>query len=432
MSVNRDMEAIKEFGSQTFSSLKIRNYRLYFLGQGLSQCGNWMQIVALGWLVLELTGSGVALGIVGAFRFAPMLLGGPFAGIVVDRFNKRRILFVTQSLFALIALVLSVLVYTDTIRIWILFVSAVVYGLVDVVDNPTRQVFVHEMVGRENLRNAVTLNSTEANLARALGPLVAGSLIASIGIAFCLFSNAVSFGAVLIVLSLMRESEFHREHSERKAIGHIFESLSYVVSMPLIRTILLVMAVIGTFAYEFQVSLPLLAQQTFLGAAADYAALLSAMGAGSVAGGLFAASRHRVAPREFIASAFFFGLSILFTAIMPTLSLAIVGMIFVGFFSINLTSLGNTMIQLASASHMRGRVMSLWSMAIFGSTLIGGPTIGLIGQYAGARWGLAVGGIAAVAAALYAARTLLKKDEPQLVPGVEFESEDATADSLKL
>ena len=308
------MEAIKEITYKTFSSLKIRNYRLYFLGQTLSQCGNWMHIVALGWLVLELTGSGALLGTVLAFRFAPMLLGGLFAGIIVDSFDKRRILFISQSLFSLLALLLSILVYTETIQVWMLFMNAILVGFIDVIDNPTRQTFLHEMVGRDNLRNAVTLNSTQANLARALGPLIAGSLIASVGIPFCFLVNGISFGAVLIVLALMQEKEFHREGSpERKALKHIWESLSYAASMPIIRTVLLVMAIIGTFAYEFQVSLPLFAQDTFSGSAADYAALLSAMGAGSVAGGLFAASRHKIAPREFVASALLFGASILLT-----------------------------------------------------------------------------------------------------------------------
>jgi MFS family permease len=428
------MFALREFSQKTFSSLLIRNYRLYFIGQGFSQCGNWMHIVALGWLVLQLTGSGTMLGTLLAVRFTPMLLGGPFAGNIVDRFDKRRILYFTQSTFALLALILSILVYTGTIQTWMLFLNALVIGLIDAIDNPTRQTFVHEMVGRDNLRNAVTLNSTEGNLARALGPMIAGSLIASVGIAFCFFVNAVSFGAVLFVLSRMHKSEFHTEHSGRKALGHMWESFSYAASVPLIRTVLIVMAIIGAFAYEFQVSLPLLAQQTFHGVAADYAALLSAMGAGSVAGGLFAASRDKIAPHEFIVSALLFGLSIILTAIMPTLSLAIVGMIFVGFFSINLTSLGNTMIQLDASPHMRGRVMSLWSMAIFGSTLIGGPAIGLIGQYIGARWGLGIGGVVAIVAALYAARAILKRDEPQAVPAQieEFENEEAAAENLKL
>ena len=427
------MEALKQFSTQTFSSLKVRNYRLYFIGQGFSHAGNWMQVVGLGWLVLQLTGSGTMLGIVGAFRFAPMLLGGPFAGIIVDRFDKRRILYVTQSSFAIASLTLAFLVYTDLIQVWMLFVSAVLFGLIDVIDSPTRQTFVHEMVGRDNLRNAVTLNSTEANLARAIGPMIAGSLIATVGIAFCFLANSVSFIALITMLLFVDEKGMHKEERTEKARGHLLESISYAASVPIIKTVLISMAVIGTLAYEFQVSLPLLAQGPFAGAAADYAALLSAMGAGSVAGGLFAASRRKIAPHEFVASAFFFGLSIAVTAIMPTLSLAIVGMVFVGFFSINLTSLGNTMIQLAAAPHIRGRVMSLWSMAIFGSTLIGGPVVGLIGQYIGPRWGRAIGGVAAMSAAAYAARTLLQTDWLRTVSeSVGLVTQEAEAENLKL
>ena len=267
-----------------------------------------------------------------------------------------------------------------------------------------------------------------------IGPLIAGSLIATVGIAFCFAANAFSFGAVLFVISRMRKSEFHHEEKSNKPVGHVFESISYVASVPLIRNILLIMAAIGTFSYEFQVSLPLLAQNTFNGTAADYAALLSAMGAGSVAGGLFAASRRTIAAREFMIAALLFGISICVTAIMPTLSLAVIGMIFVGFFSINLTSLGNSMIQLEAQPHMRGRVMSLWSSAIFGSTLVGGPVIGLIGEYANARWALAAGGITAIAAALYAALSMLKKEAPHVV-GEDVElmrSEGESADAIKL
>ena len=392
-----------------------------------------MQIVGLSWLVLMLTGSGVALGSVLAFRFAPMLFGGLFAGMIVDRFNKRHILYVTQTSFALLALALSVLVYTDTIQIWMLFVFATVYGLVDVIDSPTRQTFVHEMVGRDNIRNAVALNSTEANLARAVGPLIAGSLIATVGIAFCFAANALSFCAVLFVISRMRQGEFYHEERQKPA-GSVFEIISYVASVPLIRTVLLVMAAIGTLTYEFQVSLPLLAQNTFSGTAADYAALLSAMGAGSVAGGLFSASRHMISVREFVAAALLFGISICATALMPTLSLAIIGMIFVGFFSIHMTSLGNSMIQLETQPHFRGRVMSLWTTAIFGSTLIGAPIIGLIGEYGNARWALAVGGITAIVAGGYAALSMLKKESSRTV-GAEVEiarDVQETTETIKL
>src|SRR3989344_886216 len=307
------MEALRNFGQTTFSSLKIRNYRLYFIGQAFSHAGSWMQTVGLSWLVLELTGSGAALGTVLAFRFAPMLFGGLFSGIIVDRFDKRSILYVTQSLFAFLAFLLSVLVFTDSMQAWMLFVFAVAFGLVDVVDNPTRQTFVHEMVGRENLRNAVTLNSTEGNLARAVGPMIAGSLIATVGSAFCFVANAASFCALIFMLTQMRGSEMHRERSESKA-GHILESIAYAASVPIIRTVLIVMAVIGTLAYEFQVSLPLFAESPPPGPPAACAALLPAGGAGSVAGGLFAGSRKKVAAHEFVIAAFLFGLAITITS----------------------------------------------------------------------------------------------------------------------
>ena len=410
------IRGIQEYGDHMFASLRIRNYRLYFIGQGFSHIGNWMQTVALGWLVLELTGSGVALGSVLAFRFAPLLLGGPFAGMIVDSVNKRRFLYFTQSASSLLALGMSLLLFTGAIQIWMVYVAAVLFGVVDVLDRPLRQTFLHEMVGPDHLRNAVTLSSTEANLARALGPLFAGALIATVGIAFCFFANALSFVVVLVALAFMRPAEFHRETEAPRPPDHLLAGLRYAASVPMIRIILISMAVIGTLSYEFQVSLPLFAENTFHGGAADYAALLSAMGAGSVAGGLFSASRHGVTLFEFVASAFLFGFSLCVTALMPTLGLAIAGMVFVGFFSINLTSVGNTMIQLGSAPHMRGRVMALWTMALFGSTLIGAPLVGWVAERAGARFGVGIGGIAAFLAALYAARTLLKKDEWRTIP----------------
>ncbi len=416
-----------------FSSLRVRNYRLYFIGQGFSHVGNWMQTVALGWLVLEVTGSGTALGTMLAFRFAPLLLGAPFAGNLVDAMDKRRLLYMTQWATGLLALGMSALVFADIVQIWMLYTAAVAFGIVDAVDRPLRQTFVHVMVGPAQLRNAVTLSSTESNVARALGPLFAGVLIATVGIAFCFLANALSFLVVVVFLSYMRPEEFHREVAHTKGPLDILSGLRYVASMPTIRHILIVMAVIGTLSYEFQVSLPLLAKQTFAGNAADYAALLAAMGIGSVVGGLFMATREKVTASEFVISAFLFGLSICVTAVMPALSYAVIGMVLVGFFSINLTSVGNTIVQLESASYIRGRVMSLWSMAIFGSTLIGAPIIGLIGQYVGPRWGLGLGGIAAIAAAAYASRTLLQKDWLRIVPQwVELQGGETEAESLKL
>ncbi len=421
------MESLKQLSEQTFSSLKIRNYRFYFIGQGLSQVGSWMQIVALGWLVLVLTGSGTQLGAILAFRFFPQLFGGPFGGIFADRYSKRHVLLVTQLASALVALAMAALVFGQLMTVWMLYAFALILGVINLFDNPTRQAFVHEMVGPEHLRNAVTLNSTAANLARAVGPMIAGSLIAGIGIAACYFANAISFLAVIAMLVAIRPEELHKESAARKDSGHILEGLRYAAKTPLVRNILIVMALIGTLAYEFQVSLPLLAELVFESGATGYAALLSAMGAGSVLGGLIAASRAQVAPHEFVMSALLFGVSIVVTAFMPSLPFAVLGMFFVGLFSINLTSVGNTMVQLASSPEVRGRVMSLWSMAIFGSTFIGAPAIGYIAEHFGGRWGLATGGIAAIVGGLYAATRMLERDRWLFIPAfirVRMEEEE--------
>ncbi|MBI4079897.1 MFS transporter [Candidatus Kaiserbacteria bacterium] len=403
------MDAVRALGEQMFSSLKVRNYQLYFIGQGLSDVGTWMQVVAVGWLVLELTGSGTLLGAVLAFRFAPMFALGVVAGNIVDYFDKRVLIQVTQTVAMLVALSLGVLVFTETITVGVVYLAALILGFADVFERPARQTYVHEIVGPSNLKNAVALGSARANLARALGPMVAGALIANVGIAFCFFGNAISFVISIVTLFLMRKDELHEDYKEERKVDHVFSGLRYVASMPLIRTILIAMAVIGTLSYEFQTTLPLLASSTFFGDAADYAALLSAMGAGSVAGGLFSASRKSIGPHEFVVFALLFGFSICITALMPSLGFAVVGMVFVGFFSICLSSIGNTMIQLESAAHMRGRVMSLWTMALFGSTLIGAPIVGFIGEYGSARWALGLGGIAAIVAAFFASRQLLKR-----------------------
>lgn len=403
------MEALRAFGAQTFSSLRVRNYRLYFIGQGLSDIGTWMQIVSVGWLALQLSGSGVQLGTILAFRFAPMLALGVFAGNVVDSFDKRFLIYSTQSIAAVVALALGILVYSGSITIWMVYIAVLVLGFADVFERPARQTFVHEIVGPANLKNAVALGSTRANMARAIGPMFAGALIAGIGTAFCFFGNALSYAVSLFTLFLMRKDELHQEFKEERKIDHFFSGLQYVIAQPLIRTILIAMAIIGTLTYEFQTTLPLIAETTFFGTAADYAALLSAMGAGSVAGGLFSASRKSVGSHEFVLWALLFGISVCAAALMPTLSYTVVSMVFVGFFSICLSSMANTLVQLEAAAHMRGRVMSLWTTALFGTTLIGAPIVGLVGEYISPRAALFLGGAAAILAALFASRRLLKQ-----------------------
>jgi MFS family permease len=404
------MDRIRAYGRDTFASLKIRNYSLYFYGQAISLCGTWMQTVALGWLVLQLTGSGTELGGVLAFQFVPILFLGPWGGLIVDRFHKRTLLYWTQSASAILALLLGLLVFTNTAQIWMIYIFALCLGMIKVIDNPARQTFVSEMVGTEHVRNAVTLNSTASNLARVIGPSIGGVLIALFGIAASFFINALSFGAVLFMLFLIRDSELYKTPRVPKSRGQLKDGWQYVLQTPLLRDTLVVALIIGTFSYEFQVSLPLLAKVTFAGNAASYAALLAALGLGSVIGGLYAAGRKKTSPHALMIATFLFGASMIAAALTPTFFFALCALVFVGFFSINVTSLANTMLQLESVPAMRGRVLALWSMAIFGSTAIGAPAIGYISEYWGPRAGLAAGGIAALCASIFAVMTLLQKD----------------------
>jgi MFS family permease len=408
--------AVANYWKNLSASLRIRNYRLYFIGQAVSMCGTWMQIVALGWLVLELTGSGKELGLVLGLQFLPLLVCTPFAGVIADRFHKQKILQLTQSLLAFFALLLGILVLTGLIEMWMLYCLAFLWGLVNSFDNPARHTFVTEMVGSEHVKNAIALNSTVNNAARAIGPMIGGVLIATIGIAFCFIFNALSSVAIVATLFMMRERELHVAQAASKKPGQLLEGLRYVAATPMLLNILIMMAIIGTLSFEFQVSLPLLAQGAFQSDATEYAILWIAMGIGSALGGLFAAGRTTIAPHHFVGYAALFGMTLLVAAWMPTLQLAALVLGLVGFFSVNATALANTMLQLESDPHMRGRVMSLWTMAILGSTLIGGPIIGVVGEYVGARWGLAVGGIAAIVAAAYGTMTLLAKDVEKVVP----------------
>lgn len=397
---------LRHFGRRTFSSLSIRNYRLYFTGQGISLCGTWMQTIGQDLLVLRLTGSGTDLGIVTALQALPVLLFASWGGLIADRFPKRRVLYVTQSCAGLLALVLGLLVATDLAQIWMVYIIALCLGCVSAIDNPTRQTFVLEMVGRDQLTNAVSLNSSEVNLARVIGPTVAGVLVATVGLAACFIINGLSYIAVLTSLFVMDGSKLTSTPLVPRAKGRLQEGFRYVRSVRSLWMTLLMMAIIGMFSYEFRVTLPLLSKFTFHGGAGSYAALTAAMGLGAVVGGIFTASRRRPTPRLLVISAAAFGTTILLAALAPTLSLAVVALLAVGFCSINFTSLGNTTLQLESDPAMRGRVMGLWTVAFMGTTPVGGPVIGIIGQTAGPRWSLIVGALAALIAAALGAAVL--------------------------
>lgn len=408
------MEWLKQISKKTFSSLAIYNFRVYFIGQAISLSGSWMQTIAQDWLVLKLTNSGTQLGLVSAMQFLPILLFAPLGGIIADRFDKRKVLFLTQSVSGLLALLLGIIVLTGSVQIWMVYIFAGCLGLVNSLDNPVRQSFVSEMVGKDKVANAVSLFGTEVSLARAVGPAIAGVVIATVGLGLCFIINSISFVAVIIVLAMMRSSELYRNQLPpdiKLKKAKFTDGFKYVLSSPILFDTLLMMAIIGTFTYEFSVSLPLLAQKTFQGNAASYAILVSATGIGSIFGGLLGANKQKTNQERLIAIAFLFGLSFLFVAFMPNLFWAAIVLFFVGIFSVNFISWGNSTIQMESSSEMRGQVLALWAMAFLGSTLIGGPIIGFIGEHAGPRWGIATGGIAAIIAAGIAAFRFKSKFE---------------------
>ena len=392
---------VREATARTFSSLRVRNFRWYFAGQSASLIGTWMQSVAQSWLVFTRTRSGFDVGLVVALQTLPILLFGPLGGTVADRFGKYRILFSTQLLAGVQAGILAVLELTGHLQLWELYVIATSLGFINAVDNPTRQTFVAEIVGRDQLANAVTLNSVMVNVARAIGPAVAGILIASVGSGWCFLINALSFGFVLAGLAAMDQRQLQPAPRLTRGPGALREGFRYVGAHPVLRDSLLMMAVVGCLSYEFQVSLPLMAGVTFRGDSATYGYLTACMGLGAVVGGLVAASRRNRSPRRLVNTALGFGVVILAAAVAPTRWAEEVVLLAVGAGSVTFLSLGNSTLQLESDPSMRGRVMSLWSVAFLGSTPVGGPLVGLIGGQLGPRYALGVGGVAALAAGAY-------------------------------
>ncbi|OFW62578.1 MAG: MFS transporter [Actinobacteria bacterium RBG_16_67_15] len=391
-----------------FSSLRVPNFRLFFAGQVISLSGTWMQGVAQAWLVLDLTGSGTKLGLVSSLQFLPVLLFGPLGGVLADRFDKRRVLYATQTAAAILAVILGVLVVTDVVRVWMVYLLAAGLGFVYVVDNPTRQTFIHEMVGAENLTNAVSLNSVLVNVARVIGPGLAGTLIVTVGLAPCFFINAASYAAVLIALFLMNPERLHREALVARRRGQLREGLRYVRSTPEVLVPLVMMAIVGTLAYEFQVVLPLLARFTFSGDAGTYGTMSVLMGLGAVIGGLATAAAGRRPATSLAWTAIVFGSIQVITSVAPNLLMTFVALLFLGGASIRFLALGNATLQLAASPEMRGRVMALWAVAFLGSTPIGGPLVGWIGEHIGPRVALGLGGVATLAAGALSYRALAR------------------------
>lgn len=390
---------MRAWADGTFAALHNANYRRYFAGQAVSLVGTWMQTVAQGWLVLELTGSGTALGLVAAAQFAPLLLLAPYGGLLADRMDKRRVLIATQAALGLIALTLGVLVVAGAVELWMVVALAFALGVTTAIDNPARQAFAQEMVGPSRVRNAVTLNSILVNAARAVGPAVAGILIATTGTGVCFLVNAVSYVAVLAALISMDVSALQPSPRAERARGQVREGLAYVGRTPDLLVPLIMLALVGTLTYEFSVVLPLLARGPFGGGPGTYGLLTSAMGAGAIIGGLVVAGRGATGLRPLTAAAAMFGTAVLVTAAAPTAVVAAGALVVVGATSIAFLATGNTTLQLAADPRFRGRVMALWAVAFLGSTPVGAPVIGAVSEHISPRGGLVVGGVACLTAA---------------------------------
>lgn len=383
-----------------FSSLKIRNYRLFATGQVVSNTGTWMQRIAQDWLVLTLTGSSTAVGITTALQFLPMLLFGLYGGVIADRCNKRTLLLGTQAAMGVTGLALAALTLSGQVQVWHVYATAFVLGLVTVVDNPARQSFVHEMVGPDQLRNAVSLNSANFQSARLVGPAVAGVLITAVGSGYAFLLNGLSFIAPLTGLLLMRTADLHKSERTPRGKGQLREGLRYVAGRPELIWPIVLVGFIGTFGFNFPIWLSAFADDVFHAGAGTYGLLNTLMAVGSLIGALLAARRGTSRMRLLVAAAVLFGVLEIVAAVVPTFWIFAALLVPVGMFGLTVNVTANSSIQMATDPAMRGRVMALFMMVFTGGTPVGAPLVGWITDTYGPRVGFASGGAVAALAAV--------------------------------
>lgn len=408
---------VRQAVATTFRSLQIRNYRLFFLGQLVSVSGTWMQVVALGWLVLELSGgSAVAVGVVTALQQIPMLVLGAWGGVLADRFDKRRTLVTTQAVSATSALTLAALVFTDVATVPNVSAVVVLAGLAQVVDLPTRQAFISEMVGPEHLINAVGLNSAVFNATRIVGPAIAGALLVTVGAGWCFLVNGISFVAVIFGLLAMRPEELRRSPLVARAKGQVREGLRYIARTPELRANLVLMTITGTLAINFPVVLPVLATETFDGDAGTYGLMTASMGVGALVGALLAASRRSITERLLIGASVAYGVASLVSSAAPTLGVLVPLLVVTGAVNITMFATSNTLLQLQAEPTMRGRVLAVRGMTVLGTTPIGAPIAGWVCDRFGPRWGLVLGGVATLVAAAWLGASVRNRPLPAVDP----------------
>ena len=409
--------------SPTFQALSNRNYRLYAAGGVVSNTGTWMQRVAQDWLVLQLTAnSGTALGITTGLQFLPMLLLSPYAGLVADRFPKRRLLQVTQLMMAGPALVLGVLAVTGVAQPWHVYVLAFVFGVGTAFDAPARQSFVSEMVEPELLTNAVGLNSASFNAARIVGPALAGVLIAALGsgaeaTGWVIILNGLSYGSVIYALQRMRPEDLDSAELAARGKGMIREGLRYVRSRPDLMLVLAIVFFAGTFGLNFQMTSALMATDVYGKGAAEYGILGTTMAVGSLTGALLAARRGRPRYRLVVLAALAFGAVEILAGLAPSYLTFVLWTPVLGLTALTMITAANATVQLGSDPMMRGRVMSLYMMIFMGGTPVGAPIVGWIGETFGARWTLIGGGLGTILGVLLAA-AVFSRSQGMLDPEV--------------
>ncbi len=409
------MTRVVRAGRVTFAALSVPNYRRYYSGQAISLIGTWMQMTAQAWLVLSLTHSSTWLGVVIGLQTVPVLFLGPYGGVIADRVDKRKMMIALQSAMGLQALALGVLTVTGAVTLWEIGVLAALLGLNNAFENPARQSFMLELVGPEHLRNAVSLNSVLVNVARTIGPAVAGILIATVGVGICFLVNAGSFVAVVASLITMNTRALSPTIPTKRGRGQLREGLRYVRSTPQLAVPLLMMGLAGCLTYEFQVSLPVMADRGLDVGATGFGFMTASMGFGAVIGGLLVAARGSTGLRPLVLASFWFAIAMTLATVAPTLGVEMVALALAGAGSIAFMSTGNSTLQLNSEPEMRGRVMSLWFVAFQGSTPIGGPIVGWMSDVIGPRAGLGLGAITLALVGLgglYAIRRLPRQRSP--------------------
>lgn len=405
---------IRHFGNTNFHALVHKNFRYYWTGQCVSQVGTWMQSIGQSWLVYTLTNSPFLLGLVGTLQFLPVTVFSLFAGVIVDRFSKKKILLITQSISMILAFILSLLVFTHTVKYGHILILAVILGFTNTFDMPTRQSFVVEVVGKQDLMNAIALNSATFNLARILGPAIGAVVMGSLGAAWCFFLNGVSYLAVIYGLLHIEPITYVRKNnSEKKILSEIKDGLKYIFKTPVLLKTVIIVTVMGIFAFNYSVLLPVFTKDVLHQQEGTYGFLMSSLGVGSLIGALTVSLRSKSGPKMtvMIISSIIVSFMLMLTGLSRIKYLAALSLAITGIFNIQFSTTANSTLQINSRDEYRGRVMSVYSLVFAGSTPIGNFFAGTTAGTLGVSKAFVISGVITLVSVLILALTFRSKDK---------------------